>query len=467
MRLPEPIIPSATTPSYTIPLTLDSLERALQRGHGRAYLHAIVHDIPSELLIHALTHSLRYDEQCEEGAQDWYLAMASHHSQTSGILEKVISLALLAESTLDKYYIAGTLEHLHLMGHSQALPALYNLASYYVNKTDPPIPGGEELIRIEGEKGLVHVLHTLASSLPESHVDRGIIGYYFSQISGDSEKQYIEKLTALAASDTKLKPLLETVIGSHPRVQKRNAPATNTSKTNRSTLQGLSNQELKQTTASEVVECVRNSEPDDYGVWMRRWALLASRDALDEIISELLVEKDPHRIHKYLKAFNERSPLHRYDEQFASYLDHPLDKLRWTVHHAMATCPDPRVRELALERLSQEEIGWGSIRLFQSTYQPGDYQVIESALYIPDNMDTLHSIGFSLLDVFKQNTTPESVGSMLYVYEHGPCMSCRRQAIKIMQAASALPDWVEHEAHFDAESGIRELTTGSESLTSG
>ena len=55
---------------------------------------------------------------------------------------------------------------------------------------------------------------------------------------------------------------------------------------------------------------------------------------------------------------------------------------------------------------------------------------------------------------------------MLYLYEQGPCMNCRREAIKIMQRGDILPDWVRHESKYDANSGIRELVTGSESLPS-
>ncbi|MCR9077028.1 MAG: hypothetical protein NXI07_13395 [bacterium] len=178
----------------------------------------------------------------------------------------------------------------------------------------------------------------------------------------------------------------------------------------------------------------------------------------------MLIEENPHRVHKYLQAFTKRSPLHRFDERMLDLLDHTTEKVRWSAHYALATCSDERVREIALQRLTPEHIEWGAPRLLQSTYQPGDHEYIESSLFIPDVTETIHDIGFCLLDVFEQQTTPESLGSMLYVYEHGPCMNCRRHAIRVMQTAGVLPDWVKHEAQFDADEGIRELITGSESL---
>lgn len=458
------VIPGTASPSYELPLSYDAVQRALQRGQGRAYLHAIRHDIPADLLVHALTHNLRYDRQCEEAAQDWYVAMASHHPDASIIFEQIIAWAEGSKHSDHKHYMAGTLARMHRVGNPQALRALYTLTSNPDTEYSPPVPGMEELIKIEGDRGLEYVLRTLASAVAETRVEPWMIQHCFAQISDEFEKECVEKLAAMTAIDVAFKPLLDTMRGFQDGSQKEYDRETERTETTLESLSRFSDQQRRDTPASLVIELVRKAPDDNHGSSVLRWAQFAPRNALDEIISETLVENNPHRIHKYLRAFSERSPLHRYDQRFAGWLDHPLEKLRWTAHHALATCPDPRVRELSLQRLTSEEVAWGSIRLLQSTYQPGDHRAIESALFLPDDIHTMHDIGFSLLDMFTKNTSRDALGSMLFVYEHGPCMNCRLRAVRVMQSAGVLPGWVSEEARFDADSGIRECVSGSEAI---
>lgn len=460
----EAVIPGNASPSYELPLSLDALQNALRRGQGRAYLHAIHHHVPADLLVHALTHNLRYDRQCEDAAQDWYLAMALRHPEAPTILQQVIAHVSGLSCSDHKHYVAGTLAAMHRMGIPEALPALYALTSTSDKNYSPPVPGGDELIEIEGEKGLLHILRTLASALPDGLVDQWMIHSYFRQTYKDSSGECADKLAAWAAVDESFRPLLDIVLGIHSSQVNATADETQTTEVTLRSLHTLSKKQLRETPAGVVIDLVRKAPEDDIGAAVRSWALLATRDTLDEIISETLVEDNPHRIHKYLRAFTERSPLHRYDQRFAGWLDHPLEKLRWTAHHALATCPDPRVRELALQRLTNEEVARGSIQLFQSTYQPGDHRAIESALYLPDDINTMHDIGFSLLDVFRNNPSPDALRSMLFVYEHGPCMNCRLQAVRVMQSSGVLPAWVSEESRFDADSGIRECVSGSEAI---
>lgn len=458
------VIPTITSPSYKLPLSYNALEQALRQGHGRALIHAARHEIPGDLLVHALTHNLRFDRQCEDAAQDWYLAMASRHQQSQEIFDQVIRRVFDAESSGHKNYIASTLAMMHRAGHPQALAVLYELTSLPDKDYSPPVPGALDLIEIEGEKGLLHALHTLASALPDTPLEPWMIHHYFYPINGDSSGECIERLAGWATSDSALRPLLDIVLGIHSSQKAQNNGATQTTDLTLRSLRRLSKERLRETPASVVIDLVRRAPEDDIGAAVGSWAMLAPRDALEEILSEALSESDPHRVHKYLRAFTERSPLHRFDERFAGWIDHPLEKLRWTAHHALATCPDPRIREIALQRLTNEGLAWGSIRLLQSTYQPGDHRAIESVLYLTDDMDIIHDIAFSLLDVFGQNSTAESLGSMLYVYEHGPCMNCRGTAVNIMQAAGVLPAWVREESRFDADPQIRKEVSGSEAI---
>ncbi|MBO6514887.1 MAG: hypothetical protein JJ974_13070 [Phycisphaerales bacterium] len=163
-------------------------------------------------------------------------------------------------------------------------------------------------------------------------------------------------------------------------------------------------------------------------------------------------------------AFTKHCPMPFIDTRLLTLVDHPSSKVRWKSYRALATCNDPEIRELALTKRAPENLIEGSLYSLTSSYQPGDHTAIEESLFLTDDHHNLHTIGFSLLDIFKNRPTPESLNSMLYVYEHGPCMNCRFQALSVMQDAGVTPSWITQEARHDADGSIRKLITGFEEI---
>ncbi|MCR9074587.1 MAG: hypothetical protein NXI07_00970, partial [bacterium] len=233
------VIPKQNIPCYQLPLSSEQLDAALQRGHGRAYLHAMQHGIPTDKLVHVLTHNLRYDKQCEDGAQDWYLAMASRDPDYERVCDDVIASACDSQSAHDRYFVAYTLELLHRQGRSDAIEALYRLTESTILDSWDTLPGAERLIELEGEKGLAHILQTIVKTGSLAQVQRWYIEHLFRQISEDAADRCENELARLSSKHPELSPLLEIVRTPYP-LRKRNTDSSG----QRVSLSGLSNNKL-------------------------------------------------------------------------------------------------------------------------------------------------------------------------------------------------------------------------------
>jgi hypothetical protein len=69
----------------------------------------------------------------------------------------------------------------------------------------------------------------------------------------------------------------------------------------------------------------------------------------------------------------------------------------------------------------------------------------------------LHGLGQASLKVIDEHQELEAAEVLLYLYEHGPCASCRRRVVEHLLELELLPDWMRYECGFDSNPDIRAL----------
>jgi len=479
------VIPDAHHAPYQLPLNPHDFKLAIQRGLGRIYQHATQYGLEGmeDAVVHACTHNLRYDTQCEDASQDWLINIIQCANAQDRIFPRILDHieSTLANTSADdeeipRYYFAGMLLEIANVGISRARELLYKLLITPAAGYDTP-PGADEVISLDGKDGLAHVFEQLASLLNRDQLEQWTVGLCLSHYDEQhSEGDGLILLSEWSRVNEELSSLLEFYQTENP-----SRPTCIESNSEQDFQPGLGDYRslpqfldrstrkkdairFRDTTAEDVISWVNKAPGSNYGAWIRRWGRHAPKDETLTITSEILRETNPNHIHKYLMAFTQHCPLPFIDCRLLALVDNPSEKVRWKSYQALATCSQSDIRELAFTKRSRENLTEGSLYLFTSSYQPGDHAVIEEALFLTDDHHDLHTIGFSLLDIFKERNTPESLNSMLYLYEHGPCMNCRYHAIEIMQKAEVIPDWVSQEARHDADGSIRELITGSEDI---
>jgi hypothetical protein len=73
------------------------------------------------------------------------------------------------------------------------------------------------------------------------------------------------------------------------------------------------------------------------------------------------------------------------------------------------------------------------------------------------DIDDFHHFGFGVRDLLEAHCPVEAEGSLLLLYEKGPCSLCRYEFVKNLISIQRLPDWMRAECRYDASDQIRKL----------
>ena len=114
------------------------------------------------------------------------------------------------------------------------------------------------------------------------------------------------------------------------------------------------------------------------------------------------------------------------------------------------TSPIHEFGRSALRSLAPELMIKGSLKLLESSYETGDHAAIEQALFVPSDVDELHTIVFDLASVCAKVMQSECLGLLLFVYEYSPCGNCRQIAVETLEHLGITPSWLKEERPYDA-----------------
>ena len=189
---------------------------------------------------------------------------------------------------------------------------------------------------------------------------------------------------------------------------------------------------------------------------LSRWGQSASAEELKAAAIDLNAESNRSRLLSYLTIFRKAAfpgPIGRLLE-LAESDDH---RLAWGAIQILATMSDPRIRSLLLRLLGE----WGTcgraVELMIGNFCEGDFSLIEQLLHETHDPDVWHSIGIGVRHLVKKHSLPESVGCLLFLYEHGPCALCRGELVEYLLKLDAMPSWMRGECMFDSDRETRKL----------
>lgn len=186
-----------------------------------------------------------------------------------------------------------------------------------------------------------------------------------------------------------------------------------------------------------------------------RWGRDASEEALVEVAQDLLVAEEALLL-PYLTIFRSRCfPLNH--ERLLALAASANSDIALAAIAALAHIEHPNVHLLALSLLQFSTKNYPALDLLIKNYQEGDHVLIESVLAQQSDKDHLHRAGISTLEIFEVHSTVACAGSLLYIYEYGPCTYCRQRTIQLLLTQHILPDWIAREARYDSNFAIREL----------
>ncbi len=323
-------------------------------------------------------------------------------------------------------------------GYAQARHWLYEALSKEPNAYD----AGAEVISLDGEAGLLRVADLRASRAeqdPEFPVD-DLPLYDFEETHGaGAVRRVLERAAENSPS-----------IGAFLRRLDEIAAAEQIARA-----ESLARRDpVLERTAAEVVRRIETDAPDHDRYWYVPWGRHASLDSVRGVLAAMTLQTEPDRLCKYLRVLLQRA-LPEFDAALLPYADHESAQVRRVAYAALSHYSHPEVRKLALARLSAGRITERELDLFEKNYIPSDAEVIERALFAPEDPWERHGVVSELVTLFEENPGAELDGCLLFAYEHSPCMNCREHAVQHLASLGARPAWLVEECRFDGESSIR------------
>jgi len=410
--------------------------------------HVLGHRIAGleEVLVDACVRCPVFDPQAEESRAPWLVDM----TRTADLADRAVSeISKAGQSTFwDRDHRCSVLMHLARQSVSGARDLLYSLLGRLSDSDD--VVGVEQIVELDGADGLVFVARRLGQHLSEDAdfwVDDTPVAALDEQTGTGTGLRALE---AVATSDADVAQYLEALqrprgeerghLKAPPRLGKGGAQAHEA--------------RMKAITPLDVIALVRR-DPKDRCFWLAGWGLHADSASLETVFAAMLEETSPSRISRFLRVFIRRG-VPRFDDAILNWVDMDGGGGAAAVK-VLAHLDEPRVRALALSRLTPPGSDPSALPLLVSNFRPGDHRVVEDVLRPVDDESTRHTILYDALNVFEANPVPEATAALCFVYEHTPCTHCRARAARLLAGLATIPTWILEEAAFDASKEMRKL----------
>jgi hypothetical protein len=318
------------------------------------------------------------------------------------------------------------------------------LRGFLADRRFPQCPwlGEEELLRLEGESGLVLAARVRGVALLEpggwfdDDLVRNAVGYLGEQ---RTSAVLAEASQTDAAVRRYYEAWRESDLGRARTGNPRQAYA----------------DRMRAIDVEEVIAGAESGRRFDGS--FRGWGMHADEGDLRTIAARIRECRDPKVLANYLRVFSNR-PLPEFDEWYLDLLTHPDEEVRRRAVAAVAMNSHPSIRDF-IERAKGDFLDESYLELFTRSFQTSDEEVITSLL--PDGDEhRRHSALYDTLDILERNSQADCSWLGYVIYESTPCGSCRNRAAKLLIERDAAPEWIFAECRFDAEEDTRTLAGG-------
>ncbi len=407
----------------------------LHRGLGRAVVYLKTHDPKPyrEAVLYACTHGLTYDAQCEEGREVFLLDLIRCIGDDEFFRGGLLHALTTEPEDPDKFDLGQAIEIARSFaekGDGQIKQAMYDA----VARAGFEDAGScyTDLISLEGVKALL----VAAEQFPLT-------------IKDDDLLQVNVLITAMEDRDG--------VEAANQAIMKAEAESPHLAQMLAKSRAYESQFEQREDRARPDYPALRRMIAEKpkalnyYG-----WGKTASEEELQAAAADLLAEEDEARLLCYLTIFR----FQRFPGPVARLLELAQSSNIRIARHSvsvLAQLTNPEIWNLALRFLDTPGKQGDGAELLINNHQPGDFQLIEARLRESMEIDELHHFEMGVRHLVEMHLSSEAEGSLLLLYENGPCSLCRGGIVKYLIALDRLPEWMREECRYDTAGEIRKL----------
>jgi hypothetical protein len=409
----------------------------LFQGRGGAYLliRQDGEDPYRGALLRACLYNPVYDSQCTGSRAGYLLAMLDLAGDTGWYEEQMLTALADPDDEMDLDQLFDFALAFARRGSRRARQLMYERAAELASAGD--IDGASQLVELDGLDGFLWVARHFGEAI-ECDPELWFSDHLLRQLEGQLGAEPVHAMLARARAE---QPFVDHYLRCVERVQsKRHAAA----------------QQRAKLIVSPYSEIKAYLGTCSSLAVMERWGEQASDEDLARAAQQLFIETDPRWLEAHLQIFQRRRfPLPA--RLLIPFVWHERERVARRAIGALAQFQDAEIRALAFDLIAANRFVGAALELFERNYQAGDEQRFAELLERAADDDEVHSAGFGIIDIFKQNRTTAAANLLFTLYERGPCSLCRTRVVERLIEIDRVPNWLAMECQHDAEEDIREL----------
>jgi hypothetical protein len=210
----------------------------------------------------------------------------------------------------------------------------------------------------------------------------------------------------------------------------------------------VSNRKNLRYTYEQIIEKIKEDTP--VPAFMAQY--LPTEDFL-KLANDLLEAKNPKIIKHLLRLFS-RSPYPLNWKRLLPFLENESGMVEDEAIYCLKNFKDPLLREIALKKLKESAPNYAYLELLHRNVEAEDYLWLYQLMEEGDD-DRVHSIGYEVLQMFKELPAWQAANALQLIYERNYCSTCREDAVLALDQINAVPDVYRAELPFDCSSKLR------------
>ena len=426
---------------------------AIQKGLGRAFIQ--VRDSGAQGLeddiLNACLHDLAYDAQSESSRAEWLLAIADLTGEPEFYHDRILA-ALPDVTEEEEFWDANQLFQLAAIlaqrGSERARQAIYR--KFDLQEFDTSWLGAEQIIEIDGIKGLLHIAEILGAKLladPKHWEDDNLV----------SEASELYGKEAVVAALSERAEISANVRAYIDEITKRSDFFAPTKSNKNKSKKKKSSRQTDRPTVEYIISKIEAGANWRYygGVLGQK----ASDGEIEYLFERLLAETRREQLMRYLWLFRKRE-FPRLNDRLFELAARDDEEIQVAAIVGLAHTKDASIRNLAnsLFREKPNSICRRALQLYKKNYEPEDYQLIEeSVLNVSEDSDLLHDIAFDLIRFIQAQDDPQLANLLFWAYERTSCAICRKYLVEDLLKRKQAPESLLQECFWDGDKGIRAL----------
>lgn len=408
---------------------------AIKRGSGEAHLIMKKYpttDFSSEIL-RSVINTYAFDAQSEGTREKYYYDLIQLSNNKETLIEKIVNL--LKKKRRDTWAIEQLFNLCALFardGNAIAGTAVYE--QYLKKKVgDTPWVGEDAIVCMDKYKGVSYLAEYYgkrAEEDPEVYVSTGFLYYYDEK----QRSKIIDKLKKDSAKNFYIKRFLKEYYKELRR---------NISYNPKLDYKGIKSKIL-------------SDKPLFITPKYRR---KISRSLISKIAIDFMNEPDINIKKKYLRFFGIiKFPFsYKYILNDVKTIETNANLQIEFAVDALKFFRNSEIREFAISKLITSKFSKYYLDLLVNNYQEGDADVVYDIVKKQDTPDKVHSIVWSIVEIYYKNRTKECKKNLEFLYNHLACGAHRYDVVKIMKMNNVLSERIRREIKYDSYLTTRKL----------